>query len=133
METRILRWILGFGVLTTAVHFTHNFVKIEDYPESAIPNWVVQTAIVVSWPLFTWVAIRAYRLFAERGIGAARPWLLAWAAWSLFSLGHFTEGNPDIPPVWYATIFTDVLAGILVVGFVVWSGRSTGRSAPVAG
>jgi hypothetical protein len=109
-------------------------VKIEDYPQSdVIPNWLVQAAIVVSWPIFTWIAVRAYRLYRDGDERAARPWLLAWAGWSLFSLGHFTEGNPDIPPVFYATIFTDVIAGLLVLGFVLWSARSPGRSAPAAG
>ena len=130
---RALKAILAFGILTTGIHFTHNFVKIEDYPDSAIPDWVVQAAIVVSWPIFTWIAVRGYRLYTERGIGAARPWVLWYAGWTLFSLGHFTEGNPDIPPVFYATIFTDVLAGLLVLGFVLWSGRSAGHSAPAAG
>jgi hypothetical protein len=129
-----LKAILAFGIASTAVHFTHNFVKIEDYPQSElIPNWVVQVAIVVSWPIFTWLAVQGYRLYARGDVRAARPRLLAYAAWTLFSLGHFTEGNPDIPPVFYATIFTDVLAGVLVLGFVVWSARSPGRSAPAAG
>ena len=120
--TRVLKAILVFGVVTTGLHFTHNFVKIEDYPQSdLIPNWVVQVAIVVSWPIFTAIAVHAYRLFAEGRRRDARGWLLGYAAWSLFSLGHFTEGNPDIPLVWYVTIFTDVLAGVLVAAFVVWT------------
>ena len=125
MGSGALRAIIAFGIVSTGIHFTHNFVKIEDYPEGAIPNWVVQTAIVVSWPIFTWIALRGYRLYTARGIGAARPWLLWYAGWTLFSLGHFTEGNPDIPPVFYATIFTDVLAGVLVVAFVVWASRGS--------
>ena len=129
-----LKAILAFGIVSTGVHFIHNFVAIEDYPQSdLIPNWAVQAAIVVSWPVFTWLAIRGYRLYRDGDAAAARPRLLAYAAWTLFSLGHFTEGNPDIPPVFYATIFTDVLAGLLVLGFVLWSGRSTGRGAPAAG
>ena len=128
-----LKAILAFGIVSTGVHFVHNFVKIEDYPESPIPDWVVQTAIVVSWPIFTWLAIEGYRRYVRGDVRGARPRLLAYAAWTLFSLGHFTEGNPDIPPVFYATIFTDVLAGLLVLGFVLWSGRSAGRSAPAAG
>ena len=129
MGAGALKAILAFGIVSTGIHFTHNFVKIEDYPESPIPNWVVQTAIVVSWPIFTWIAVRGYRLYTERGLPAARPWLLWYAAWSLFSLGHFTEGNPDIPPVFYATIFTDVLAGVLVVAFVVLAARRQRRPA----
>ena len=129
-----LRAILAFGIVSTGIHFTHNFVAIEDYPQSdLIPNWVVQTAIVVSWPLFTWIAIRSYQRFVAGDAKGARPGLWAYAAWSMFSLGHFTEGNPDIPPVFYATIFTDALAGLLVLGFVLWSARSPGRSAPAAG
>lgn len=129
MSTRALRAILAFGIVSTGVHFTHNFVAIDEYPDSPIPDWVVRTAIVVSWPIFTWIAVRAYRLYAERGIEAARPWLLWYAGWTLFSLGHFTEGNPDIPPVFYATIFTDVLAGLLVVAFVVAAARRPRRPA----
>jgi hypothetical protein len=129
----VLRAILAFGILTTGIHFVHNFVEIEDYPASAIPDWVVQTAIVVSWPVFTWLAIQGYRLYRDGNARAARPRLLWYAGWTLFSLGHFTEGNPDIPPVFYATIWTDVLAGLLVLGFVLWSGRFAGRSAPAAG
>jgi len=120
--TRVLQAILAFGIVTTAIHFTHNFVAIEDYPQSdLIPNWLVQAAIVVSWPVFTWLALQGLRLYRDGDARAARPRLLAYAAWTLFALGHFTEGNPDIPPVFYATIFTDVLAGVLVVAFVVWS------------
>ena len=128
-----LRAILVFTMLSTGVHFTHNFVKVEDYPESPITNGVIRVAIVLSWPFFLWVTIRGYRLYTERGIEPARPWLLALGAWALAALGHFTAGNPDVPPVWYATIWTDVLAGLLVIGFVVWSERSAGSSAPAAG
>jgi len=30
-------------------------------------------------------------------------------------------GSPDIPAFWYATIFTDFIAGASIVAFVVWS------------
>jgi hypothetical protein len=120
--TDVLKWILVFGVVTTGLHFTHNFLEIEEYPPSdLIPNWLTQAAIVVSWPLFTLIAVRAYRRYAGGDVRGARTGLLAYAAWTLFSLGHFTVGNPDIPPFFYATIFTDVLAGVLVAAFVVWS------------
>ncbi|HEX8122411.1 MAG TPA: hypothetical protein VF549_14205 [Solirubrobacteraceae bacterium] len=128
-----LRAILTFTMVSTGIHFTHNFVKIEDYPESPIPDWVVRTAIVVTWPIFLVVAIRAYRSYSRGDQRGARPWLVALGLWALAALGHFTSGNPDIPPVWYATIWTDALAGFLVLGFVAWSERSAGRSAPAAG
>ena len=127
--TRILKWILGFGIVTTAVHFTHNFLAIEDYPASFIPNWVVQTAIVVSWPIFTVIAIRSYQRYASGDVNGARLGLWAYAGWTLFSLGHFTEGNPDIPPVFYATIFTDALAGAMLAAFLIADARRQRRLA----
>lgn len=123
MGTGALKAILAFGIVSTAVHFTHNFVEIEDYPGSAIPDWVVQAAIVVSWPLFTWLAVRGYRLWAAGDVRGARPLLIAYGLWAMVSLGHFTSGNPDIPAFWYATIFTDVLAGALVLAFVAVAAR----------
>ena len=130
MGASALRAILAFGIVSTGIHFTHNFVRIEDYPQSdLIPNWVVQAAIVVSWPVFTWLAIQGYRRYVRGDSRGARTLLLAYAAWTLFALGHFTEGNPDIPPVFYATIWTDVLAGLLVVAFVVAGARRPRRPA----
>jgi hypothetical protein len=123
--TGVLKWILVFGVATTGLHFIHNFVAIEDYPASFIPDWVVQAGIVVSWPLFTAIAVSSYRRYAGGDVRGARTGLLAYGAWAMVSLGHFTSGNPDIPPFFYATIFTDVLAGVLVLGFVAWSARAT--------
>ncbi len=125
-----LKALLAFGIVSTGVHFTHNFVKIDDYPASAIPDWVVQVAIVVSWPLFTWLAVRAYRLHAGGSEDRARPLLIAYGLWAMVSLGHFTSGNPDIPPLWYATIFTDVLAGALVLAFVAQTSAGRRRIAP---
>ena len=127
-----LRAILTFAMLSTGVHFTHNFVKIEEYPKSPIPDGVVRAAIVITWPIALAIAIHAYRLYTAGDGRAARPWLVGFGAWALAALGHFTSGNPDIPPVWYATIWTDALAGFLVLGFVAWSARSAGRSAPAA-
>lgn len=122
MRTGVLRAILAFGIVSTGLHFTHNFVRVEDYPQSdSISNGAVRAAIVISWPIFTAVAIHAYRLYARGDHRTARRWLLGYALFALVSLGHFTQGNPDIPPVWYATIFTDVIAGLLVIAFVAWT------------
>jgi hypothetical protein len=36
-------------------------------------------------------------------------------------MGHFAYGNPHIPAFFYATLFTDTLTGLAVLGFVLWS------------
>ena len=135
----ILRWILGFGILSTGLHFTHNFVAIDQYPDDLVSGTVVQVAILLFWPLFTVLALYAYRLYARGRYSDAHPILLAYSFFALTTLGHFVDGKPDIAPFWFATIFTDALAGLAVLAFTIWSIRvqrglaSSKRSSPSSG
>ncbi len=124
MGTGVLRAILGFGIVSTGLHFTHNFVRVEDYPSGTISDGAVQAAILLTWPLFTAIAIHAGRLYGRGEQGRARGWLTAYALFTLVSLGHFTQAGLDLPPFWYATIFTDVLAGLLLLGFLLVTSRA---------
>ena len=115
-----LRLILAFSILSTASHYAHNFVAAEDYPGSGTG---VQVAIVLSWPLLTAIGLYGYRLYSEGRFRDAHVCLLLYAPLGLLTPLHFVQGNPDIPAFFYATIFTDALAGLAVVGFVIWSVR----------
>jgi len=128
----LLRWILGFGILSTGLHFTHNFVAIDQYPDDLVSGTVVRVAILVSWPLFTGLALYAYRLYSQGRPREAHPLLFAYAFFALTTLGHFLDGTPDIAPFWFATIFTDALLGLSVLGFTLWSIRLTSREAQPA-
>jgi hypothetical protein len=120
----ILSWVLGFGILSTGLHFTHNFVAIDQYPDDLVSGTVVQVAILLFWPLFTALAVYAYRLYAHHRYREAHPILLAYSFFALTTLGHFLDGKPDIAPFWFATIFTDALAGLAVLAFTVSSMRA---------
>lgn len=122
---KTLRWIIGFTVLSTVLHYTHNFVAIEDYPQASFPsNTVVQVGILLSWPLLTAVGLWGYRRYAARDPRRAHPALVAYSFIGWITLGHFTAGNPDIPAFWYATIFTDAIAAAALTAFVIFSARS---------
>ena len=119
---RLLRAILAFSIVSTGLHYTHNFVAIEDYPQASwVSNTAVRVAIVLFWPLATALAVVAYRAYARGRIRAASAMLAVYALIGLSTLGHFTAGTPDIPPFWFATIFTDGLAGLAVLSFAIWS------------
>jgi hypothetical protein len=113
-----LRVILAFSIVSTASHYAHNFVAAEDYPGSGTG---VQVAIVLSWPLLTAIGLYGYRLYSQGRYRDAHVCLLLYAPLGLITPFHFVQGNPDIPAFFYATIFTDALAGLAVVGFVIWS------------
>jgi len=119
----LLRWILGFGIASTALHFTHNFVEIDRYPDDLVSGEVVRMAILVAWPLFTLIGLAGYRLYAQRSYERAHACLAAYAFFGLTTLGHFLDGRPDIAPFWFGTIFTDALAGLAMLSFVIWSAR----------
>ena len=110
--------ILCFSIASTATHYIHNFVAVEDYPGGGP---ALQVAIVLSWPLLTAIGLYGYRLYTEGRFREAHICLLLYAPLGLLTPAHFLSGNPDIPAVFYASIFTDGLAGLAVLGFVAWS------------
>ncbi len=129
---QVLRGLIAFAVVSTAAHFTHNFVEIDRYPDSLVSGDVVQVAILVSWPLFTAIGLYGLRLYARGAYERAHVCLVTYAVMPLTTPGHFLDGSPDIPPFWFATIFTDALAGLALVGFVVCSARALRRTAAPA-
>lgn len=133
-ELTVLKALLGFAIVSTALHFTHNVVEIDQYPPAGfVSDTAVQIAAVISWPLFTAIALVGYRRYAAGRYGSAQPMLAAYGVFCMVTLGHFTSGNPDIPAFWYATIFTDAIAGVAILAFTAWSlsVRRPGNEAPL--
>jgi hypothetical protein len=64
------------------LHYTHNFVAIEDYPGGGTG---IQVAIVLSWPLLTAIGLYGYRLYAEGRLREAHICLLLYAPLGLLT------------------------------------------------
>lgn len=119
---KLLKVILAASILSTAIHYTHNFVAVNRYPGPGGDFYtVVRIAIVVGWPLLTAIGLIGYRRYRERRYNEARVCLIVYSLTGLVTMGHFAYGNPHIPTFFYATIFTDALAGLAVLAFVLWS------------
>ena len=73
-------------------------------------------------------ACTATRLYSRGRFGPAYACLLAYALLGLTTPAQFVDGSPDIALFWYATIFTDGLAGLAILMFTAWS--ALGRSGP---
>jgi len=118
----LLKGILAASMLSTAIHYTHNFVAVSSYPGPGGSFYtVVRVAIVVAWPLLTAIGVTGYRRYRERRYREARVCLAVYSLTGLATMGHFIYGNPRIPAFFYATLFTDALAGLAVLAFVAWS------------
>jgi len=117
----VLRWILAASILSTGLHYTHNFLESDSYPDGIVSGAVVQAAIVIGWPLLTAIGLLGYRLYSQGRLRYAQACLMTYSFAGISTLGHFLYGSPDIPAFFYATIFTDGLAGLAVLGFTFWS------------
>jgi hypothetical protein len=113
-----LRAILAFSVVSTAAHYAHNFFEIDSYPGGGA---VQQALILLSWPALTAIGLYGYLLYERGDVRRAHACLLIYSLTGLITPLHFAYGEPDIPPFFYATLFTDFIAGVAVVAFVVWS------------
>lgn len=130
MDRRLstLRALIAFTTVSTLLHYTHNFVAIDDYPRSFIPNAVTQVGVFVTWPVFTAFGLVGYRRYKQGRYPTAHAYLITYSFVGWLTLGHFTSGNPDIPAFFYATIFTDAIAAAAITAYVLWSSRTVGAT-----
>jgi hypothetical protein len=118
----LLKTILAASMVSTAIHYTHNFIAVNSYPgPGGSFHTVVRIAILVGWPLLTAIGLLGYRRYRHRRYHEARVCLTVYSLTGLATMGHFIYGNPHIPAFFYATLFTDALAGLAVLAFVLWS------------
>ena len=132
---RALGTIVVFNLLSTSLHYTHNFVMAGCYPTvfPFVNATAYRVGIVVFWPLLTAIGLHGYRLYKAGETRRPRRMLAAYSLLGLTTLGHFFGGNPDIPPFFYATLFTDFLAGAALLGFVAWTFRQPDTGDDAAG
>lgn len=120
---RLLAVLIGLGILSTAVHYTHNFVMADSYPPI---GWVdtldYRIGIVIFWPLCTGLALLGYRLYAQGRNREARLALLGYVPLGLTTPLHYLGGTPDIPVFFTVTVFTDFLTSFAILLFALWMG-----------
>ncbi|WP_222854217.1 hypothetical protein [Fodinicola acaciae] len=127
---RVLLVILIANIVSTGLHYTDNFLRVDRYPQPAlVPLVATQIAIVVAWPVLTVVGLLGYRHFLRGRTWPARACLLIYSFTGLVSLGHFTSGVPSVEWYWFSTIITDGLAGLALWVFVGWWMSEEARAA----
>jgi hypothetical protein len=121
----VLSAILAFSIASSLIHYTHNFVAVDEYPQvDFISDAVTRAGLLLSWPVLTPVGVWGFWQYQRGHYRVARASLAAYSLVGLLTAGHFVSGNPDIPLFFYVTIYTDILAGVAVLAFVWWSARS---------
>ena len=123
-----LRAILGFSLISTTLHYTHNVVREADYPQiSGLSVPAAQVLIAFGWVLLTAFGWLGYRAYQRQRYPRALACLLVYSLSGLASAGHFLVGVPRIPAFWFATIFTDSVAALALWVFVTWAWAALNR------
>ncbi|MCE7860466.1 MAG: hypothetical protein DPW18_13720 [Chloroflexi bacterium] len=116
----ILKLFLTASIISTAIHFTDNYLYFEQYPQ---PEWITPFGIIRSWLIWTAFGLAGYWLYTTQRFWLAYTCLLIYSTCGLSSLAHYLYGSlHDFSPKMHLLILADGLAGSLILGFTVWSG-----------
>ena len=118
----LLRILLAAAILSSAIHYTHNFVMASMYPPlpPLFPNALAfQIGIVIAWPLLTGVGVWGYAQYVAGNLRRAGWAFVIYSIVGISTIGHFLGPSPEIPPFFFVTIFTDFLTGTAMLGFGV--------------
>ncbi|GAA6619820.1 hypothetical protein NUACC26_056340 [Scytonema sp. NUACC26] len=119
MSRKLLRILLIGSIISTGIHFTDNYLFIEEYPQ---PDWITAPSIYQSWLILTVVGIIGYWLYESRKFWFAYVCLFIYSFTGLASPGHYLYGTwLQFSAKMHLFIWMDGLSGFAILGFTVWS------------
>jgi hypothetical protein len=115
-------WLLALlivNLVSTLVHYTHNFIFFNSYPA---PNWMNMHHICIAWLILTPFAIVGYFLYAKHKYWLAYLCLFVYSNAGAASMGHYFYGSINSMSIrMNLSIMSDVIAGIALDLFLFWS------------
>ncbi len=115
----LLKILLIACIVSTAIHFTDNYIYIEQYPQ---PDWITPASVYASWIIWTVTGIAGYWLYKNKRFWSSYACLLFYSFSGLVSLGHYLHGSIfEFSAKMHFFIVTDAITGLAILGFTVWS------------
>jgi hypothetical protein len=115
----LLKSLLIACIVSTAIHFTDNYLYMEKYPQ---PNWITPSSIYISWMTWTAIGIAGYWLYRSERFWLSYLCLTVYSFCGLASLGHHLYGAmSEFSVKMHFFIATDGLTGLAILGFTLWS------------
>ena len=117
--SRWLAVILTVNLLSTIVHYTDNFLFFWRYPA---PHWMNLHHVYIAWLTLTPWGILGYFWYVRKKYWQAYLSLGVYSLTSLGSFGHYFYGDPAaLSAKMNLFICSDGLAGLGLIGFLLWS------------
>lgn len=117
----VLRVLVAGLIVSTAVHYTDNWLSIEDYaPHTgflANNPW----SIPFFWAAFAIVGILAYRDYSRSPSTRAHLLLGVFSVAGISTFGHLMYSGNDFAAWQWASVLADGVLGLSVLAFALWS------------
>ena len=114
-----LQIILVLNIIITSLHYTDNALYVDLYPE---PEWISTSGVFLTWGVMTAIGILGYWLYGKQKYWLSYLLLGIYAGTGLSSTAHYFYGAlSQFSFKMHTFIWSDAIAGSLVVGFLVWS------------
>ena len=114
-----LRIVLIFNIAVTSIHYTDNAIFVRQYPE---PEWFSTSGVMLTWVVMTAIGIVSYWLHSKQNYWLSYFLLGMYAGTGLSSPAHYLYGSlSEFSIKMHLLIWTDVIAGLSVVAFLIWS------------
>ncbi|WP_019508381.1 hypothetical protein [Pleurocapsa sp. PCC 7319] len=111
--------ILIFSIVITSIHYTDNAIFVHDYPE---PEWFTTSGVFITWVVMTLIGIISYWVYSKQKYWLSYFLLGIYAGTGLSSPAHYFYGSlSQFSIKMHILIWTDVIAGLSIVGFIIWS------------
>ena len=128
-----IRGVITASVISTAIHFTDNFIYVDDYPQ---PDYINREFVLFAWVFFTLVGVAAYLFYRDGKTTAAGVYTLIYSYTGLSSLGHYFFGSfGEFTTKMHVLIWMDGITGTVVALCGLWilvGSRHQRRNVPVA-
>ncbi|WP_253274540.1 hypothetical protein [Nostoc sp. PCC 7107] len=116
---RLLKILLIASIISTFIHYTDNYLFIEQYPQ---PAWITAPAVYQTWLILTAIGITGYWLYKYQKYWLAYAFLFIYSLTGITSPGHYLYGKfSQFSAKMHLLIWTDGLTGLAILGFIFWS------------
>ena len=128
----VLRVLVGALLVSTAVHYTDNWLSIEDYAPSTGLLAENPGLIPVAWALFAVVGILGYRDYRRAPSTRAHLLLGVFSVSGISTFGHLLYSGNDFAAWQWASVLADGVLGLALLAFALWSAARVRPSTPAA-
>ena len=130
-NVRLLNIVFFTAVASSIVHYTDNYLAFDRFPQGGSGPDISQDAIWIAWVIFTAFGVAGYLLYRRGEIRLGSALLAVYSISGLIGIGHYTASGMSELAWWrHVHIWVDILCGVAVLTFAIWSVRQARGYAP---